>query len=359
MRNWFLQFAILILSIIIALAGFEVILRIINYDPLKDLKDGREIMIRPSHHSDIKYELIPGVKSRAWGTDVEINPHGHRGRIGATGKFPGYRILIFGDSITFGNYLPVEATYPDKLHNILAGCDSNYQVLNFGVGGYDILQEIALIEQIGLAYEPDLVIIGFCLNDVGIMSINLEYIDRLTKYQQKAIFRLRIACFLAEKIDRILIGNWQREKNNPEVFQRDYQERISPIGAEEHELRRLMKSPSGGYPSSMYDNKFRIGRLRYAFDRLSRLSGQNNFQVVVLIFPWLATEKTGEYPHNKAHRIVALEARRAGFDVIDLLPEFMEVGMETLKVSKNDPIHPNAQGHLIAAEKAARYICKQ
>jgi hypothetical protein len=45
-----------------------------------------------------------------------------------------------------------------------------YQVLNMGVGGYQTLQEVELLRSRGLKYDPDYVLIGFCINDFHLTS---------------------------------------------------------------------------------------------------------------------------------------------------------------------------------------------
>ena len=357
-RNIIGNLSLIVFSLTITLIVVEVGLRVIGYDAISRSKNGREIILQPSSNPDIKYELVPGAKGHAWRTDVEINSHGHRGRKGTLGKFGGLRIITLGDSITFGNFLPLESTYAYQLHDILNEhrSEPEYEVLNFGVGGYDILQEVSLLKDRGLAYKPDIVVVGFCLNDVGIASPNLQYIARVQEYQSRLIFRSRVAQFVAIAIDRIRIGRWMAYKNLPEVFQRDYEKKIARIGEDEHILRELMQRTSQQeYPSILYGNEPRIGRLRYAFEHLSELAKKENFSVVVVIFPQLVGEPNN-YPHETAHKIVTLEANRVGFDVLEIIRDFMDVGMDKLKISKKDTVHPNDKGHRIAAKKLAGYI---
>tara|TARA_B100000809_G_scaffold87638_1_gene86093 strand:- start:12 stop:1190 length:1179 start_codon:yes stop_codon:yes gene_type:complete len=354
-RNFIRYLSFVVLSAIIALAIGEVFLRLVGYDVLKRSKNGREIILQPSSNSDIQYELIPGAKGYAWGTDVEINAHGYRGQIGSPGKLNGFRAIATGDSITFGNKLPFESTYSYQLNEILTESSSGYEVLNFGVAGYDILQEVSFFEDRGVIYKPDLVVVGFCLNDIGIASHNLEYIVRSKKYQSSPIYRLRIIQFMSDKTDRISIGKWMKEKNQPEVFQKDYESKIAVIGEGEHILRELMQAAPKGFPSVWYRDEHRIGRLRYSFERLSDLAKREDFWVVVVIFPWLVGD-TSNYPYEIPHKIVSLEAKRVGFDVLEVVHDFMGIGMINLKISKNDFVHPNGVGHKVIAEKLAGYI---
>jgi hypothetical protein len=146
-----------------------------------------------------------------------------------------------------------------------------------------------------------------------------------------------------------------KEKNKPEVFQRNYRIRIARIDDNEHVLHELMRSSPDDYPSGWYKNEQRIGRLRYAFEHLSQLAGKENFTVVAVIIPWLVGNP-GSYSHETAHQIVTMEARRVGFDVLEIVHEFMDVGIDSIRVLENDPGHPNDIGHRIIAEKLAGYI---
>jgi len=85
------------------------------------------------------------------------------------------------------------------------------------------------------------------------------------------------------------------------------------------------------------------------------LAERENFTVVVVIIPWLVGNP-GSYPHETAHQIVTLEAKRVGFDVLEIVHEFMKVGMGGLKISNRDVAHPNDMGHRIIAEKLSVYI---
>ena len=80
-----------------------------------------------------------------------------------------------------------------------------------------------------------------------------------------------------------------------------------------------------------------------------------NFSVVVVIFPWLTGGVT-HYPYEIPHAMVTMEAKRVGFDTIDLLGAFFEIGMPHLRISKYDLIHPNGIGHSIAAEHITEYV---
>jgi hypothetical protein len=92
-------------------------------------------------------------------------------------KQPGtFRVLVLGDSVTFGHGTLFETTYPYLLEERLKSWrpSTNWQVWNLGVPGYNTGQELSLLKQVGPRYQPDLVVVGFYPNDLT----NNEVIER-------------------------------------------------------------------------------------------------------------------------------------------------------------------------------------
>lgn len=74
-----------------------------------------------------------------------------------------FRIIAIGDSFTEGMYVGAKDTYPAKLEmilNTMNNCPQNneYQVVNLGVGGYDLEYAAHRFTTKGAKYNPDLVI---------------------------------------------------------------------------------------------------------------------------------------------------------------------------------------------------------
>ncbi len=85
-----------------------------------------------------------------------------------------YRIALLGDSMVEGLQVPIEETFGRLLgkhlndtleRNPLPGI-SQVQVLNFGTSGYSTVQELLQLEKQVLAYQPDLVIVGYNSRDI-------------------------------------------------------------------------------------------------------------------------------------------------------------------------------------------------
>ena len=113
--------------------------------------------------------LSPGYDGWFAGVPVHINELGFRDRREyALKKQPGtFRIIVLGDSVTFGHGSLDETTYPFLLEQRLKAWrpDVNWEVWNLGVPGYNTRQELAYLEAVGQRYAPDLVVVGFYPND--------------------------------------------------------------------------------------------------------------------------------------------------------------------------------------------------
>ncbi len=113
--------------------------------------------------------LSPGYQGWFAGVPVRINSLGFRDRQEYSLEKPKntFRILVLGDSVTFGHGTLDDTTYPYLLDQQLKKWrpDVAWEVWNLGVPGYNTGQELAYLEQIGPQADPDLVIVGFYPND--------------------------------------------------------------------------------------------------------------------------------------------------------------------------------------------------
>ena len=114
--------------------------------------------------------LAPGYADWFAGVPVKINSLGFRDdREYALAKGPRtFRVLVLGDSVTFGHGSVYEHTYPFLVEQRLRAWrpDVDWQVWNLAVPGYNTSQELAQLLEVGPAFQPDLVIVGFFENDV-------------------------------------------------------------------------------------------------------------------------------------------------------------------------------------------------
>lgn len=111
----------------------------------------------------------PGATAE-WGyVRVAINAKGLRGPEVSWEKPEGvFRVLYLGDSVTFGYGVErVDDTYPYLVEAELEQrLGTEVETVNSGVGGWSPWQQYAYLRREGLRYRPDLLVVGFVLNDV-------------------------------------------------------------------------------------------------------------------------------------------------------------------------------------------------
>lgn len=129
------------------------------------------------------------------GVPVKINDLGFRDpRNYSLAKPPGtFRILVLGDSVTFGHGALYETTYPYLLEQRLKNwrADINWQVWNLGVPGYNTADELAYLKEVGGRYNPDMVVVGFFPNDLspGLPTRSPGYLRRAASAVRRQLQR--------------------------------------------------------------------------------------------------------------------------------------------------------------------------
>jgi len=96
----------------------------------------------------------------------DTNPDGLRDHP-VTPKRGRFRLLLLGDSVGYYGD-SIEDTYPGQLEEILnqGPAETSFDVLNASVRGYTTYQELLYLKHHGLGFAPDLVGLGFVLNDL-------------------------------------------------------------------------------------------------------------------------------------------------------------------------------------------------
>ena len=208
-------------------------------------------------------------------------------------------ISVLGDSVTEGctciNMIEPDIVYHAQLKKML---ESRYPhctfcIINAGVGGENAAQGLLRVERDVIRHDPDLTIVGFCLNDAcaGEFGIN-SYRKNLDG----------IICLIQEKTKSdiiVLTPNWMPTRDNANI-------------ADEHKglTEQFIAIQTGGILS------------RYA----------------------------------EAAKEVAKERKAAVADVYAEWQKLSDSGADTTAMLANGLNHPDAEGHRIAAETIMKII---
>jgi len=116
------------------------------------------------------------------------------------------RILVLGDSFTFGNGVKdFNMTYPKKLEEILNNNSSvDFEVINAGVGGSNTEDQLILLKTKGIAFNPDIVMLGYYINDTDKEEDNKPIFHKENKIF-KAIDKVMCAHFFSWYLLRMKI----------------------------------------------------------------------------------------------------------------------------------------------------------
>ena len=254
--------------------------------------------------------------------ESRINPQGLRDDAPIGPKIPDEkRLLVLGDSITFGARVRTDETYCHHLERLLAEAGRPWRVLNGGVTGYDPAQEADWLECIGLDLEPDALAIGFCWNDI-FPSDRSEW---ATKYAANRTTQ------------------WLNERSV--VFyslQRGLQRLLARAP------RFLGHAPPGPTRDEVIGQNWLL--IEQSYRRIARHARERHLPVVLILFP-TRFDAEGLATDDLRERLQKF-SRAEGWEVIDLLSVF-RTDPNALYLP-DDQLHPTAQGHRKAAEFIAR-----
>jgi lysophospholipase L1-like esterase len=292
--------------------------------------------VRRSDDPRLGFELRPGSVARAE-VEYRVNAEGLRGPDVTASKPEGVRrVAVLGDSIAFGYWVAEGDTFPRQLEamlNAARGTGPRIEVLNFGVPGYNLDQEIEALRARALAFSPDLVVAAFCLNDLeGLFSYELGLVqDRATRGRSRA-GRLREAL-----LDRSLLLSWIEYRLSELEARRGFVRARNPVGEAAYAGALVQQE-------AVLDGKLAV---------LASLLKARSIPGVVAVFPVLGA-RFERYPHRELHAAVASSAEQAGLVAVDLLDCYSAYEFRDLRV---DVAHPSPLGHRVAAHAIRDALC--
>ncbi len=254
--------------------------------------------------------------------EYHINSRGMRGpEVAASKPENAYRVVCLGDSITFGEGVRYEDTYPAVLATILGERmpDRRVEVINAGVQGFGTNDAAAFFLRRCLQLKPDVVTLGFFLNDAMPHDETIR--------QNEAMMRDAPLSGLA-RASRI----W-------EIVERS--RRADALQGEYFASIRL------SFDSEAWD------RCRQVLAGMQQVAREDGFRFIVVLFPVLYELDAG-YPFQALHQRIAGACEDAGCEFIDLLAVYQGHRAETLWVHPVDH-HPNEIAHRLAAEAIASH----
>lgn len=170
LRRTLRRTGLIVASVVVALFIGEALVFILHRDNvvlfprrLTDVRYGGFHMRRNAPNASYKHKSVEG----EW--EFSINENGFRDTCDFDYAKPEttLRILVLGDSHTIGYEAYQDATYSAVLGRYLRGKGLSVEILNAGMAGSNTAEQLIFLEQEGVRYHPDFVILGFSGNDLA------------------------------------------------------------------------------------------------------------------------------------------------------------------------------------------------
>jgi len=324
MGNILKKLALLLFSLLVVALLLELFLRVAFYhskDFSMEMWKYAVAMKRAVPDPKLSFVHEPNTHGFFMGQDVRINSLGLRDREFSLTKPPGvYRILMLGDSTTFGWGVAVNDTAAKVLERELNAQPppgyQRFEVINAGTGNYDTVQEVTFYQTRGRKLHPDMVILVYFINDP-------EPVPR--QKQIWLIDRSYLVAFLTNRLDGLL------RKTGARPGWKQY------------------------YASLYNDNQPGFQACKAALLELAATTREENTKLIVALLPELH-EINPEYPFEAEHQKIKDVLAPTSVPVLDLIDGLKGHGPEeTLWVTPLDD-HPSAKANVLIAAQLREAI---
>jgi hypothetical protein len=256
----------------------------------------------------LDYELKPGFEGVYMGVPVRTNRFGMRDREYELAKPPGtFRIALVGSSNDMGYGVLVEQSYPDlledRLNAELAGHGfERYEVLNFSVGGYELLHRLYVADVKVPPFDCDLVLLTVTMHDL-----------RWQVYEILA-GRVRLGLDLHYEFLRRLVADAKVEAGQPmtRIRQKLRPRREALVRQVFAELRRIGERE--GVPVVLANFRLRVDPIHPDMLRQSELARQEGLETIEVFDAYqnrsdaeMYLRPTDPHPSVAAHALLANE----------------------------------------------------
>jgi lysophospholipase L1-like esterase len=292
------------------------------------------------------YTLMKPGKHYEWrNISVDINSNGLRSPEFSEDKPEGaYRILNIGDSVAMGWGVEEKYTYGRQLESLLnlnSSANLRYEVINAGVPGWNLENELAYLQGVGLQLNPDLILLDITIvNDI---------------YGKSA---------LATTSRWPAPIEWIRANTYFWPFlsiQKDWVEaRLE--GKDKIDIIDPPKLPEAYFPLDPQNDKWL--QIQNLLEEIGKTAGSQSIPLVVILFP-LEYQVVDPSYTTLPQQILIDTSNQNGLPVLDLLSAYQKACREKPQTPCQIQdyylfadvwMHPSALGHQITAQELTEFI---
>jgi len=248
-----------------------------------------------------------------------------------------FRILTLGDSLTWGDKVRSDSdVWPYVLEHKLKKTKADIEVINIAVMGFTTVNEFELLIRAGWAFDPDLIILQFCLNDPLPSGKNFTRVGEDWMYKTKNLVPVgRGHVFLSS---HSYLYNFINDR-----------------------YKALQRNNSGKDYNMLYKDDFSGWKnSKAALKAINASAEKKGVKAVFVMFPSFVSgiQTKDSYPYTHLHNKVTEVAKDSGFYVLDMLDKYIAEGKDFEYWRAIDG-HPNEAAHELAAEAIKEIILKE
>ena len=267
----------------------------------------------PASHEG-RVRLQPSDESVAYRTNADGFRDGPRD----PDRRAGPRVLVLGDSYTFGWGVADDEPYPQRAEALLRERGIGAEVINAGIPGYNSEQEASLLDELLPRYRPDMVVVGYVMNDA----------EPQMSVPQPPALTYRYA------------ASWAWADLREQAVRR--------LGGDPEWVSPDKSLPASDYARGFEPDSRKWRESKAALARMAAGCRRAGIPMLVMILPDFTQPFDGRYPDAVIHRAVTEWGRDLGFETTDLMTVFQGRDHRSLVLAADG--HPNQAAHAAIAE---------
>ncbi|MEK6940134.1 MAG: GDSL-type esterase/lipase family protein [Nanoarchaeota archaeon] len=350
-KKYFINIAVLLVSSLLCALVLEVILQVTFPESCK--QDD------PIYDHSYKPNCYSRFSSFEWDTEVYINAEGLRDDEIVPKEQFDFRILMLGDSMTWGYGVEKEETFSEVLQQNLRAKGINADVINAGATSYSPSLEYLLLKYKGLSYQPDIVVLNLDMSDVQddyirekaaefdqqgniikVSGIKEEGYTLLHKIRKK----MKLNRFIVDKLN-LIDSKWVKKEEAPEVL---------PLGDPKTDRYAILRD------MPVQDEEEHWNRTFHYLSLINELCKENGITFVLTLYPYGVQVSPDEWSEGRhmfgfkpgvvegdAPQRKVREYAENNIIYVEMLDSFQE--SETFPLYFPYDGHINRDGHALAA----------
>lgn len=279
--------------------------------------------------------LRPGFRALLHGMETRVNSKGWRGPERPLEKPPGRtRVLMLGDSITFGTRVRDEDVFSARLERRT----KHFDVVNLAVEGYGTDQELLVMEREAPRYQPNVVVLNFCLHN-DLLNNALRWDDQ-DGYSPKPWFvlegdELRLVAAHLQLSPLRRVAQWLRDESH-------LYGRLS-----RHLPEREALQDSADEDGILFDRQTSFRLTVRLIDRIAAVARQRGARFLMVMHP----DEPGFLAPARLAAKLRAEPTLAGIPMADLGERYRARGLRLAEMLLDFQGHLTPFGHEVAAEE--------